>query len=1402
LGLSGLVASRTRIIGLLCFALSLTAALAASPALAARTHQFTGTSFGSDGTSATSFNSLRGVAVDPANGDVYAYDAGAGEVYKFDASGNPVNFSALGSNAIKGVGGALNDGENEIAIAPPGSPGGTGGDIYVANNGFTIYSPSGTKLGELGGGPNCGVATSPSGHVFVGSNPSAVKEFVPSANPVLNRDQTAASSAPLGEICSVAADGLGNVYAADLRGSGVLKLAGLGAPSATRIDPEGRTLAVDPSSNDVYVDRGSSVAQYNSSSAQLGVFGSGQISESSGIAVNGASGNVYVDNGGSGRVDVFGPAIVIPGVSAKPATAEVFKATLHGSVNPDGLAVGNCEFEYGTTTAYGKTAPCEGAIPTDSNDHPVSAALTGLEPSTTYHFRLAATNANGTNSSGDLTFTTNALVNTGEATNISGAKATLNGVVFPEGEAVSNCEFEYGNTTAYGKTAPCVGAIPTDEGGHAVSAALTHLVPNGTIYHFRLVIERAGEEVQGSDRSFGTAETVITGAATAIHPPSATIEGTVNPEGTLLTECAFEYGTSTEPYGSSVPCAESPATIGTGTDPVSVHADLGGLAFEATYHYRLKATNADGTAHGEDRSFRTPGAPAIGSQQLKNVTDTEAELGATINPKGLLTTYRFEYGTTTAYGQSTAETEVGADEENHEVVGLIGGLTPDTTYHWRVVATNSHAVTDGIDRTFTTFSIFNPETNCPNQALRTAASAALPDCRAYEMVSPAQKAGEVFPPSPFGGTCNQCTPGEAGEKMPMQASPDGETIVYEGQPFAEGLASRGNQYLARRSAGGWATQGLSSPLTSSLGGVYEGFSADLSRGVLHQGEPALSPEAPSKEGKAYANLYLYEEGKALRPLVTQAPPNHEPGEFPPSGEAFRIRFGDGNSGTKSSAAYSHLVFTANGALTGPTANAPAAVEATNLYEWVDGQLRLVNVAPGNATTVPGAVLGSGFLSTEEPDFEAPVVEHAISADGSHIFWSDGTSGQLYVRIDGEETKKIEDPGLFLTATPDGSKVLLSDGCLYDLAEEECEADLTGGKGDFQGILGNAEDLSRVYFVDTAALTPPSEENANHEHAEAEKFNLYAWHEGTTGFLGTLAGEVVEGIKGPIGINDNSQAGFDLSGGGDWKASIRNRTAQVSPDGRYLTFMSMASLTGYDNIQRSGAPTNSASMCSSEKGCAEVFEYDADSGELDCVSCNPSNIRPLGRSALSLVRVQGNTGPSSQPGNLSAEGRIFFESQDALTSRDNNGQIQDIYEWKPEGVGGCNRAAGCLALISSGQSPNDSFFVDSTSSGSDIFFITREQLLLKDQDEQLDLYDARADGGISEAKAPPCQGEACKGPASSATEAQSPGSAGFVGPGNEKPKKQKHKKKSHKKKAHKHKSKAHKRAAKHNRGGSK
>ena len=112
--------------------------------------------------------------------------------------------------------------------------------------------------------------------------------------------------------------------------------------------------------------------------------------------------------------------------------------------------------------------------------------------------------------------------------------------------------------------------------------------------------------------------------------------------------------------------------------------------------------------------------------------------------------------------------------------------------------------------------------------------------------------------------------------MPMQSSPDGNAIAYEANPFFEGLASGPNEYIANRGEGGWASTPLSTPFFGDRN--EQGFmalSTDLNRGVLYQESPVLSPDAPP----GYPNLYLWQAGGALKPLITSEPPNRSPDQF-------------------------------------------------------------------------------------------------------------------------------------------------------------------------------------------------------------------------------------------------------------------------------------------------------------------------------------------------------------------------------------------------------------------------------------------------------------------------------------------------------------------------------------------
>jgi hypothetical protein len=196
---------------------------------------------------------------------------------------------------------------------------------------------------------------------------------------------------------------------------------------------------------------------------------------------------------------------------------------------------------------------------------------------------------------------------TGEANPIGSTTATLNGTVNPNGAKVSECKFEYGTTTSYTASAPCAQKEPGGSGSSAtaVTAAVTGLTAH-TTYHFRLVVKNAGGAGEGLDGTFTTGPTpaVATEAATSLGETTATVHGTVNPQGAVVTKCQFEYGTASVSEHTE-PC--SPAGLGSGSTPVAVSASLTGLSAHTTYKFLLVAANASGKSQGTELTFTTTG---------------------------------------------------------------------------------------------------------------------------------------------------------------------------------------------------------------------------------------------------------------------------------------------------------------------------------------------------------------------------------------------------------------------------------------------------------------------------------------------------------------------------------------------------------------------------------------------------------------------------------------------------------------------------------------------------------------------------------------------------------------------------------------------------------------------------
>ena len=399
------------------------------------------------------------------------------------------------------------------------------------------------------------------------------------------------------------------------------------------------------------------------------------------------------------------PTATTGGASGVTDTA----ATLAGTVNPGGETT-TYVFQYGTTTGYGSqtTAKAAGAGTSSTN---ASDTVSGLSPSTTYHYRIVATNASGPAQGGDMTFTTGSApqkptVTTSAATLVTAVTAQANGTVNAHGQTTTFV-VQYGKTTSYGAQTP-VQAVGAGTTAQSVTAALAGLTP-GTTYHFRVVASNASGTTNGSGKSFkttGTAPakpTVTAKGATNVTGSGATANASVNPKG-LQTTYYFKYGPTTS-YGKRTPTR----SLAAGTTAQAVSAALTGLTSGTTYHYRVVATNALGTTTGGDRSFKTkgvaptkPAAPGVLTANATSIGRSGARLGGVVDPNNLSTTYWFEYGLTTKYGVQTSARSAGSGRDARLVGATLTGLASGRTYHYRLVARNSKGKRVGADKTFTT----------------------------------------------------------------------------------------------------------------------------------------------------------------------------------------------------------------------------------------------------------------------------------------------------------------------------------------------------------------------------------------------------------------------------------------------------------------------------------------------------------------------------------------------------------------------------------------------------------------------------------------------------------------------------------------------------------------------------
>lgn len=565
------------------------------------------------------FTAPEGLAVDQSNGDLLAIDAAEGTVSRYSSNGTAAAFEALGSNVIDGKGagdGTPQEGLSfgsgrEVQIAVDNSGGATDGDIYVTQAGSSlidIFASTGEYLGQLtessegGLGEVCGVAVDPSGNVYVGDYTAVqVHKFVPSGDFPQNGDNSA-NFPVLTNLCIVAAGAgpsAGFVFPLYYGPGGVSKLdAATGVVQYTFAEGMGESNntveTVDPANGNLLVASGSEVTEYDVSGSTGAVAVStlkagGTVD---GLAVDEESGRVYVAVEESPQIEVFGPPVPLPSVAITPASDLIGgRATLNATVNPEGLTVTECEFEYGLvgSPTYTSSAPCDALPPTDSEPHSVSAAISGLTPNgVRYRFRVSARSESGLSQSGEGTFQTASTARTEPATQLANEGATLNGTVAPEGEPLTACEFEYGPTAAYGSSAPCTppaSSIPADSALHSVESQIGGLQRN-TIYHFRLVMHGGGGLDVGEDLTFTTHGLPRVGEefASGIGTEGATINANVDPAG-HATAYHFEWGTSSA-YGNRTP-ASGETSLTSETEPADASVGISGLRPGTVYHFRV-----------------------------------------------------------------------------------------------------------------------------------------------------------------------------------------------------------------------------------------------------------------------------------------------------------------------------------------------------------------------------------------------------------------------------------------------------------------------------------------------------------------------------------------------------------------------------------------------------------------------------------------------------------------------------------------------------------------------------------------------------------------------------------------------------------------------------------------------
>ncbi len=842
-------------------------------------------------------------------------------------------------------------------------------------------------------------------------------------------------------------------------------------------------------------------------------------------------------------------------------------------------------------------------------------------------------------------------------------------------------------------------------------------------------------------------------SATAAHVP-----GTVIPDSS---ETHWRFETASSETGPWTPGVEGTIPAGEADqEPHSFSTDLTGLNPATIYYVRLFAENAAGSQTTSPIGFETAGPPAAVTFATRVLDGESFRVLGSVDPRSVTTDahYHVEYVTQQhfeAEGFANPETSpdvdlgVGAhrtEERSQEgkanlllyqsqIVGVtLPGLQSGVTYHYRLLAHSEAGVIAGAEQTFTVPvpAPAQPSVSCPNESFRSGLAARLPDCRAYELITPASKNGAQDNFN-YGSASSLARLGEGGEHVLLR------TLAKYGSdpnPFVS------DYVFDRDPTAGWRMTSLTPPGSGEDTYLPEIFSADLSQVAL-----ARYSEPTYQSHSADQDLLLGPDGGPYTPVAST-----------PFNQLLENGEGKDMWAAATPTLSKLVVMTRDHALPGLPQSTTAA-GLPDLYEYTArAGLAQVNVdSQGHTIGVCGARVPLGSENFE--GYVDVFAAHAISEDGSKIFFEAIPDGpcpagglrydpavyhsHLYMRVNGSETVDIGEY-TFDAASPNGAMLLLGhDGeqitFSYDTKTRTLKPLVLDGS---KAILGQrageriaatvSNDASTVYFSSPRQLTPEAPPTPDITSYNKGIQNWYVFD---------VASEKLQFI---FQDREEGQASAHFF---------------VTADGRFFYFQQ-----GFF-----GAPG------------AGPYRYDRDSGTATCIACTAfhpaggGEFAPYGQ--LGAGKEKYINGATPRPTWGSDDGRFaFFRSVSELVPQDIDGEEPetfvppshswDVYEWRANGVDGCSRVAGCVALLTNGIDGFRNVLLGTDPSGRDVLIATHSQLAPADQDTAGDLYDVRIDGGF----APPaastveCEADACSTPPSAPVDA-TPSSSTFAGSGN-------------------------------------